>query len=135
MNSPKFWQLMSIKSIVRTCVVLLFLVFFNVSNAAEKLTVVFGGTLAPWVLSDTNEGIIIDLLKATLQPLGYEIEPLYIPYARRINIYKADDIDVVSDMNLNTIKQHSLKGFFPTAPILMKTLPLVCKKMNLILPN
>tara|TARA_R110000751_G_scaffold102527_1_gene197146 strand:+ start:204 stop:1010 length:807 start_codon:yes stop_codon:yes gene_type:complete len=103
---------MVLKSIVKTSMLILFSIFFSVSNAAEKLTVVFGGKLAPWVLSDTNEGIIIDLLKATMKPLGYEIQPLYLPYARRINAYKTDEVDVVSDMNLNTINEHGLKGYF-----------------------
>lgn len=51
---------------------------FSVSNASKKLTAVFGGTLAPWVLSVTNEGIIIDLLKATIILLSFEIEPIYL---------------------------------------------------------
>jgi|TARA_R110000765_G_scaffold160293_1_gene264456 polar amino acid transport system substrate-binding protein len=99
------------KSINIIWVVMLLSLLFNAANAAEKLTVVFGGKLAPWVLSDTNEGIIIDLLKATMKPLGYEIQPLYLPYARRINAYKTDEVDVVSDMNLNTINEHGLKGY------------------------
>lgn len=103
---------MNIKLLVRSWVVLLLTLFFSVSNASEKLTVVFGATLAPWVLSDTNEGIIIDLLKATMTPLGFEIAPLYLPYARRTKAYQTGNVDVVSDMNLNTIKEHGLKGFF-----------------------
>lgn len=103
---------MNIKLIVISCVVLLPSLFFSASNASEKLTVVFGGTLAPWVLSDTNEGIIIDLLKATMMPLGFEIEPLYLPYARRTKAYQMGNVDVVSDMNLNTINKHGLKGYF-----------------------
>jgi len=103
---------MALKSIVNISVLMLFSIFFNVSHATEKLTVVFGGKLAPWVLSETNEGIIIDLLRATMQPLGYEIEPLYLPYARRANAYKAGGIDIVSDMNMNTINEHNLDGYF-----------------------
>lgn len=103
---------MALKLIVNTSVLILFSLFFSVSSATEKLTVVFGGKLAPWVLSETNEGIIIDLLKATMEPLGYKIEPLYLPYARRANAYKAGGIDIVSDMNMNTINEHNLKGYF-----------------------
>ena len=35
-----------------------------------------------------------------------------MPYARRTNAYKAGNVDVVSDMNLNTINQHNLNGYF-----------------------
>lgn len=103
---------MSQNTIVRSCIALLFFLFISVSNANEKLTIAFGGSLAPWVLPETNEGIIIDILKATMTPLGIEIEPLYLPYARRINAYQTGQVEVVSDMNLNTISQHNLQGFF-----------------------
>ncbi len=91
---------------------LLLCAFISSADSHKKLTVVFGGKLAPWVLSETNEGITVDILKATMTPLGYEIEHLYYPYARRINAYETGTIDIVSDMNLMTIKEHDLKGYF-----------------------
>jgi polar amino acid transport system substrate-binding protein len=100
------------KNKVSLSVLMLFSILFSMTSAAEKLTVVFGEKLAPWVLADTDEGIIIDILKATLTPLGYEIQPLYMPYARRTHAYKYGNVDAVSDMNLNTINQHNLKGYF-----------------------
>ena len=103
---------MRIRTLTKACLALQFLLFGNVVSAAEKITVAFGEVLAPWVLVDTNEGIIVDLLKAAMTPLGYEIEHLYLPYARRTKAYQTGDIDVVSDMNLNTINQYGLKGFF-----------------------
>jgi len=103
---------MSLKSTVITPALLLLLAFAKMANAGEKITVAFGEKLAPWVLSDNDEGIIIDIIEATMMPLGYEIEHLYLPYARRTKYYKAGGIDVVSDVNLNTIRGHSLKGYF-----------------------
>ena len=102
---------MSVKSIVITSTVLL-LSFASLVQASEKITVAFGEKLAPWVLSETNEGIIVDIIEAAMTPLGYEIEHLYLPYARRTKSYQAGGIDVVSDVNLNTIKGHDLKGYF-----------------------
>jgi polar amino acid transport system substrate-binding protein len=63
-------------------------------------------------LADTNQGIIVDLFEAAMTPLGYETEHLYLPYARRFKAYETGGVDVVSDMNLNTINQYGLKGFF-----------------------
>jgi polar amino acid transport system substrate-binding protein len=103
---------MRIRTLTKTCLALPFLLFGNVASAAEKITVAFGEVLAPWVLVDTNEGIIVDLLEAAMTPLGYEIEHLYLPYARRTKAYQTGNVDVVSDMNLNTINQYGLKGFF-----------------------
>ncbi|MFT6988376.1 MAG: hypothetical protein ACJASL_000338 [Paraglaciecola sp.] len=63
-------------------------------------------------MADTNQVIIVDLFEAAMTPLGYEIEHLYLPYARRFKAYETGGVDVVSDMNLNTINQYGLKGFF-----------------------
>jgi polar amino acid transport system substrate-binding protein len=78
----------------------------------EKLKVAFGNALAPWVMPETNNGIILDIISEALEPLGYEIEPIYYPYARRIKSFKLGLVDVSSDINLNTIKNENLNGFF-----------------------
>jgi len=80
--------------------------------ASEKITVAFGDALAPWVIPETNEGIVIDIIEATMKPLGYEIEKVYLPYARRIKAYQQGQVDVVSDMNPKTIEHEKLKGFY-----------------------
>lgn len=103
---------MKLKTRVVSAVVLPFIFFIGGVNSAEKITICFGEALAPWVLVDTNQGIIVDLIEAAMTPLGYEIEHLYLPYARRTKAYRAGDVDIVSDMNLNTINQYDLKGFF-----------------------
>lgn len=103
---------MKIKTLAMLTLVLQFLVFSHGARAAEKITVVFGEVLAPWVLVDTNQGIIVDLIEAAMVPLGYEIEHLYLPYARRTKAYLKGNVDVVSDMNLKTINEYGLPGFF-----------------------
>ncbi|MGB1262448.1 MAG: substrate-binding periplasmic protein [Cognaticolwellia sp.] len=100
-------------STVRSCAALSFLCFFPIAaNAGEKITVAFGERLAPWVFAETDRGIIVDIFTAAMAPLGYEIEHLYLPYARRTKVYKEGKIDVVSDVNLNTINGHNLIGYF-----------------------
>lgn len=96
---------------VAALVPLLILGCFSSAQAAKKITVAFGEVLAPWVLADTNRGIIIDLFDTAMSPLGYEVVPVYSPYARRSKVYQSGSIDVVSDMNLNTVNQHELQGF------------------------
>lgn len=94
------------------CVAIAFLVIVKGANAAQKLTVAFGEVLAPWVLVDSDEGIIVDIFTAAMSPLGYEIEYLYLPYARRTKTYQNGSVDVASDMNMNTINEYSLPGYF-----------------------
>lgn len=89
-----------------------FLIFTASYSYAEKITVAFGSTLAPWVMADTNNGILIDLFKEAMEPLGYEIENVYFPYARRLDSYQSRSIDVVSDINQNNINNSHLEGHF-----------------------
>jgi len=103
---------MKIKPLACLFVTLPFLLIFGAAHAAKKITVAFGEVLAPWVLVDNNEGIVVDIFTAAMTPLGYEIEHLYLPYARRSKAYILGGVDVVSDMNLKTINEYSLPGFF-----------------------
>ena len=103
---------MKIQTITRSCLAVLFLFVVKGATAAEKITVVFGETWAPWVVASTHQGIIVDMFEAAMTPLGYEIVHVYLPYARRSKAYKSEGVDVVSDMNLNTINKYNLPGFF-----------------------
>jgi polar amino acid transport system substrate-binding protein len=99
---------MKFKTLVKSSLAVSFLFLVNALNSAEKITVAFGEVLAPWVLADTNQGIVVEVFAAAMTPLGYEIEYLYLPYGRRSIAYQAGDADVSSDMNLNTINQYNL---------------------------
>lgn len=95
-------------------VLLVFLMLFahNIKlEAAEKITVGFGNALAPWVITKSDDGIIIDIIEHALTPLGYEIEKVYLPYARRLKSYKQGLLDVVSDINKATMTEKNLQGF------------------------
>lgn len=82
------------------------------SYASTELKVGFGDSLPPWVMPETNEGLILDILKKCLEPEGYKIVPVYHPYARRITNYQRGNIDVVTDINLRMLKKGDLKGSF-----------------------
>lgn len=81
-------------------------------QAQETLKVAFGNRLAPWVIPETDNGIIKDIITDALEPLDYKIEAEYLPYARRLKAFNSGLVDVVSDINLNTIENERLKGFF-----------------------
>lgn len=94
------------------------LFLFGVFNSygQDKVRVAFGDALAPWVIPDTNSGITVDIITEALTPLGYEVVPYYYPYSRRVNSYKFDLVDVVSDMNMHTMRAEELVGYF-TGPV------------------
>lgn len=79
---------------------------------SKVLTIAFGNKLAPWVFPESDRGIIVDIVSEALTPLGYVIEKEYVPYARRINAFRKGTVDVSSDMNVNTITNEGLQGYF-----------------------
>lgn len=85
--------------------------FLSAAPAKKNLVVGFGESLPPFVMSHTQSGITLDIIKAALMPLGYEIEPRFYPYARRANGYARGRIDILSDINLNTANGNLLKGY------------------------
>jgi len=82
------------------------------SLSSERLKVAFGNSLPPWVMPETENGILIDIISESLTPLGYEITNVYYPYARRILSYRQGLVDVVSDVNPEVIEREDLKGYF-----------------------
>lgn len=90
----------------------LMLIVLSFNCSAEKLVVAFGNTLAPWVMAESDKGILIELISQAMEPLGYEIEKVYYPYARRITSYQAKIVDVVCDINHKDIHTSNLVGYF-----------------------
>jgi polar amino acid transport system substrate-binding protein len=82
------------------------------TQSKEKITIAFGDALAPWVIPDSHSGILIDIVKEALIPLGYELTFEYYPYLRRVNSFRTNKIDVVSDMNPKTFESEKLIGHF-----------------------
>ena len=92
----------------------LFFLLLSVSplSQAEDIKVAFGNALAPWVMPETESGILVDLISETLGPEGYDVKNVYLPYARRILSYRQGLVDVVSDVNPKVIENEALDGFF-----------------------
>jgi len=87
-------------------------IWTSVTFSEEQLKVAFGNALAPWVMPESNNGIIIDIITESLKPAGYEISNNYYPYARRIISYRQGLVDVVSDINPEVIEREALDGYF-----------------------
>ncbi len=81
------------------------------SQAAESLRISFGNALPPWVIPDAGRGILVDILKETLESEGYKILPQYDPYARRIFSFRSGKVDITIDMNQQVIAREKLEGY------------------------
>ncbi len=84
----------------------------NPALSQETLKVAFGNALAPWVMPESNDGILLDIISESLEPAGYEVSSVYYPYARRILSYRQGLVDVVSDVNPSVIEREGLDGYF-----------------------
>jgi len=91
---------------------LLLVLPFQNAFSQQKITVALGNTMPPWVMVEDNSGIIPDLLRATLGAHGYQIQFVYVPYARRITLYNENLVDVVYDINEKVIETHRMSGYF-----------------------
>lgn len=99
------------RSVAATLTVVLLILSSQICFAEQILKIVFGDALHPWVIPEKNDGIIIDIIKETLEPSGYIIEPVYVPLARRLLTYKYGKVDVVCDINPKILKVSKLKGY------------------------
>ena len=93
--------------IITTITTLLVSSFACASPTKQKLVVGFGETLPPYVMSHTNSGLTLDIIKAA----GYEIEPRYYPYTRRAKGYIDGKLDILADINLSTENGNLLSGY------------------------
>lgn len=91
----------------------LFLIASSSSMAEDKrITIAFGDAIPPWVLENGDGGILIDLVKDCLEPSGYIVDIVLLPYARRLFNYSNDRVDSVSDINQKVIDESNLSGYF-----------------------
>ena len=111
-------------------ITLLLFTFANTAAAKQKLVVGFGETLPPFVISHTHSGLTIDIIKAALTPLGYQIEPRYYPYTRRAKGYIKGRIDVIADINLNTANGNLLNGYISDEAYVYENMAISLKSNN-----
>jgi len=78
---------------------------------ATPLRVAYGNSLPPWVFADTDSGILLDITRASVEPAGYQVVPVYYPYARRVTAYIKHQVDVVTDITPSMVAKEGLEGY------------------------
>ncbi len=97
--------------LVITIIIFFLIISSQPCFADQILKIAFGDALPPWVIPETDTGIIVDIIKETLDPAGYIIKPVYVPYARRLISYKYGDLDAVCDINPKIMTDSKLEGY------------------------
>ena len=78
---------------------------------ATPLRIAYGDSLPPWVFADTDKGILLDITRASVEPAGYQVMPVYYPYARRVTAYLNHQVDVVTDITPSMVAKEGLEGY------------------------
>ena len=78
----------------------LLLSFGNI--AAKELRVAVGLALPPYVFSDTDTGMELDVVQAVFENMGHTIKPVYVPFARVVKHLEEGRVDGAITINENS---------------------------------
>jgi polar amino acid transport system substrate-binding protein len=68
--------------------------------SAGPLKIAVGLWIPPYVIKDESRGIEFDILKEILASQGYQMEPVYVPLARTIQMLKEGKVDGIMSTGL-----------------------------------
>lgn len=66
---------------------------------AKNLNVVVGWNKPPYVISNSDSGFELELVRQIMAELGHDISPLYVPFGRTMMMVQQGDVDVGLTMN------------------------------------
>lgn len=59
---------------------------------ARELKIIFSQYTPPYVF-ENNSGIVVDIVRASLEPAGYTLQPVYVPIGRGFELFAAKRVD------------------------------------------
>ena len=68
---------------------------------AKSLDVAVGWTKPPYVIEQGNTGFEVDLVRALLNKMGYDMRPIYVPYGRSHYLLSNGKVDIAMTLNKN----------------------------------
>lgn len=80
------------------------------AHAGGVIRIAFIEHSPPWVSADSRPGIAVTLLREALQAEGLALQPVFYPYARRIALYRRNEVDALYDISASTQKRENLPG-------------------------
>ena len=111
-----------------TCVFMIGLVMMIASAAgAATLKVAVGLALPPYVISENNTGMELDIVREVLKSKGYDIEPVYVPFARVPLSIEKKEVDAA----LTVTEAANLKDtYFSESHIMYQNVAVTLKENN-----
>lgn len=80
------------------------------AHAATVIKVAFPESSPPWVSAGTRPGIAVELLREALQAEGLALHPVYYPIARRMALFRRNEVDALYDVSALAQKNANLPG-------------------------
>lgn len=80
------------------------------AHAATVIKVAFPENSPPWVSAGARPGIAVELLREALQAEGLALHPVYYPIARRMALFRRNEVDAIYDVSPQAQKQANLPG-------------------------
>lgn len=93
-KQPDLFTLNTLKPYFKNMLSLLILILvlaFSSLSQAKKIKIAIGDDLPPWIFSNGQSGILIDLVRDCLSATNDELEFIAYPYARRLTAYKKNE--------------------------------------------
>ena len=81
------------------CFVLLVLAFLSPNLLADEIKVAVGLALPPYVLSESNTGMELDIVKEALAFKGHTVKPSYLPFKRVTRAFESGAVDAAMTVN------------------------------------
>lgn len=74
------------------------------SDAPQRFEIGISMSIPPWVIKETDSGIELDILRASLDPERYDIRPVYVPFERAYKLFDDAQLDAVMNAKANVVK-------------------------------
>lgn len=112
-----------------------------VAYAEDKpvITIAFGDNTLPYTLpnskDEAHQGISVDVIREALANAGYKMSPKFVPYARRLILYKSGEgsqrIDAAVDVIGGYVKEYDLKGYLSVPTLAYQNVVISLKARDL----
>jgi len=113
-----------------SCMMVL-LIAYTSQAQADEITMAFGVSLPPYVMSKSNSGIEIDIIREALQFKGHTLKPKYVPLARLTQQFVDHKVDAVQrDGEIDLSKQG---GFYADVSIKYHDVMITLKEHHIVL--
>ena len=128
---------------MKVIVCCLWLIALPVESAAAEpartIKIAFGDNTLPYTLPDSKDklhlGISVDVIRESLENAGYKVEPQFVPYARRLILYKSGQgsqaVDAAVDVIDGYVKEYDLQGYMSVPTLSYQNVAISLKKRNL----